>query len=144
MVDRNTAHITKLTLPNFDAFYSLASWYRDLVAYCGVSDNGTRLYAMVARSGVASLLLQKALGAPAGGDLPDAECGEPQWQRQPTRVTFAPTNKDKVSFSIRSSPKRSRWTTVMMTAASRKQHSAASIQPSMVRTSKIQVDEVAG
>jgi hypothetical protein len=34
--------------------------------------------------------------------LPDAECGEPLWQRQPTRVTFTPKDKDKVSFSIRS------------------------------------------
>jgi hypothetical protein len=102
MVDRGTAHISKITLPNFDAFYSSASWYRDLVAYCGISDNGTRLYAMVAQIGRRKAVLQKPLGAPAGGDLPDAECGEPQWQRQPTRVTFSPKNKDKVSFSIRS------------------------------------------
>jgi len=102
MVDRSTAHITKLSLPNYDAFYSNASWYRDLVAYCGISDNGTRLYAMVAQIGRRKAVLQKALGAPAGGDLPDSECGEPQWQRQPTRVTFAPNGKDKVSFSIRS------------------------------------------
>ena len=32
MVDRANAHISKLTLPNYDAFYSTASWYRDLVA----------------------------------------------------------------------------------------------------------------
>ena len=102
MVDRGSAHITKLTLPNYDAFYSTASWYRDLVAYCGISDNGARLYAMVAQIGRRKALLQKALGAPAGGDLPDSECGEPTWQRQPTRVTFAPKDKDKVSFAIRS------------------------------------------
>lgn len=102
MVDKNTAHISKITLPNFDAFYSAASWFRDLVAYCGISDNGTRLYAMVAQIGRRKAVLQKALGAPAGGDLPDAECAEPQWQRQPTRVTFAPKDKEKVSFSIRS------------------------------------------
>ena len=102
MVDKNTAHISKVTLPNFDAFYSAASWFRDLVAYCGISDNGTRLYAMVAQIGRRKAVLQKALGAPAGGDLPDAECAEPQWQRQPTRVTFAPKDKEKISFSIRS------------------------------------------
>ena len=102
MVDKTTAHISKISLPNFDAFYSTASWYRDLVAYCGISDNGTRLYAMVAQIGRRKALLQKPLGAPAGGDLPDSECGEPQWQRQPTRVTFTPKDKDKVSFSIRS------------------------------------------
>ncbi len=102
MVDRANAHISKLTLPNYDAFYSNASWYRDLVAYCGISDNGTRLYAMVAQIGRRKAVLQKALGAPAGGDLPDSECGEPTWQREPTRVTFAPKDKDKVSFSVRS------------------------------------------
>lgn len=102
MVDRGNAHISKLALPNYDAFYSAASWYRDLVAYCGISDNGTRLYAMVAQIGRRKAVLQKPLGTPSGGDLPDSECTEPMWQREPTRVTFVPKDKDKVSFAIRS------------------------------------------
>ena len=102
MVDRANAHITKLTLPNYDAFYSSVSWYRDMAAYCGISDNGTRLFAMVAQIGRRKAVLQKPLGSPMGGDLPNSECAEPQWQRQPTRVTFAPKDKEKVSFSIRS------------------------------------------
>ena len=36
-------------LPEFDSFYSAASWYRDYVAYCGVGDDGKKTYAMVAQ-----------------------------------------------------------------------------------------------
>jgi len=36
-------------LPEFDAFYSAASWYRDYAAYCGVSEDGKKVYAVVAQ-----------------------------------------------------------------------------------------------
>jgi len=37
-----------VNLPDFDAVYSAATWYRDYVAYCGVSDDGTKRFDMVA------------------------------------------------------------------------------------------------
>jgi hypothetical protein len=37
LVDRVTGHVSQLNLPEFDPFYSTASWYRDYIAYCGVS-----------------------------------------------------------------------------------------------------------
>jgi hypothetical protein len=100
MVDRGTAHISKLTLPEYDAFYSNASWYRDLVAYCGVADND-KLYAIVMQIGRRKPILKKLLGAARNGDLPDSECAAPVWQKQPTRVTFAPIGAEKISFTVR-------------------------------------------
>ena len=34
MVDRSSGRVSQLNLPDFDPFYSTASWYRDYVAYC--------------------------------------------------------------------------------------------------------------
>jgi hypothetical protein len=48
LVDRVTGRVTQRALPEFDSFYSTPSWYRDYVAYCGVSDDGKKLFAMVA------------------------------------------------------------------------------------------------
>jgi hypothetical protein len=101
MVDRGTAHISKLTLPEYDPYYSTASWYRDLVAYCGISDSGDKLYAVVVQIGRRKPLLRKVLGAAKNGDLPESECAVPVWQRQPTRVTFQPSGGEKISFSVR-------------------------------------------
>src|SRR6202167_371095 len=46
LVDRTTGHISPLNLPEFDAFYSAASWYRDYAAYCGISEDGKTIYAV--------------------------------------------------------------------------------------------------
>jgi hypothetical protein len=46
LVDRVTGRVTQISLPEFDPFYSTASWYRDYVAYCGVSDDGKKLFAI--------------------------------------------------------------------------------------------------
>ena len=48
LVDRTTGHVSPLNLPEFDAFYSSASWYRDYAAYCGVSDDGKKIFAIAA------------------------------------------------------------------------------------------------
>jgi hypothetical protein len=50
-VDRMTGHISAIALPEFDSYYSVASWYRDYVAYSGVSDEGNELYAVVFQVG---------------------------------------------------------------------------------------------
>jgi hypothetical protein len=101
LVDRETGHITQLNLPGFDPFYSLASWYRDYVAYCGVSEDGLRLYAVVAQLGRKKPLLNRELGTVKDADMPDAQCAPPEWQRQPPRVTFLPASGQKLTFSIR-------------------------------------------
>ena len=101
MVDRVTGRISQLSLPEFDPFYSTASWYRDYVAYCGVSEDGKKLYAMVAQVGRRKPILKKALGEPEGDDAPDSECPAPAWQRTPVRVTFQPDDTQKLLFSIR-------------------------------------------
>src|SRR5580698_2867852 len=49
LVDRLTGRVSPVNLPEFDAYYSAASWYRDYVAYCGVADDGKKTYAIVAQ-----------------------------------------------------------------------------------------------
>ena len=102
LVDRVTGHVSQLTLPEFDPFYSTASWYRDYIAYCGVSEDGKKLYAMVAQVGRRKAILKKDAGEPAGDDDPDSECPPPVWERTPMRVTFLPDDNQKLVFSIRS------------------------------------------
>jgi hypothetical protein len=100
LVDRPTGRVTELRLPDFDPFYSTASWYRDYVAYCGVSGNAEKLYAVVVQIGVKKPLVSKDLGAAHGGDMPDSECDAPTWERQPIRVTFVPKQGQPVTFAI--------------------------------------------
>jgi hypothetical protein len=101
LVDRLTGRVSQLNLPEFDPFYSTASWYRDYIAYCGVSDDGKKLYAVVAQVGRRKPILKKDAGEPAGGDDPDSECPAPVWERAPVRVTFQPDDDQKLVFSIR-------------------------------------------
>jgi len=101
LVDRVSGKISQLSLPEFDPFYSTASWYRDYVAYCGVSEDGKKLYAMVMQVGRRKPILKKAAGEPAGDDAPDSECPAPTWERSPARVTFQPDDTQKLLFSIR-------------------------------------------
>ena len=57
----------------------MASWYRDYAAYCGVSDDGKKLFAIVFQIGRRKPVLKKALGEAGGGDGPDSECPAPGW-----------------------------------------------------------------
>ena len=101
LVDRDSGRVSRLNLPNFDAFYSLASWYRDYAAYCGVSDDGAKLFAIVAQLGSKKPILKRELGPVKDAEMPDAQCLAPEWQRQPVRVTFAPAGAQKLTFNIR-------------------------------------------
>ncbi len=83
LVDRDSGRVSQLNLPNFDASYSLASWYRDYAAYCGVSDDGAKLFALVAQLGRKKPILIRELGAVKDAGMPDAQCLAPDWQRQP-------------------------------------------------------------
>lgn len=101
LVDRSSGKVSQLTLPEFDPFYSTASWYRDYVAYCGVSEDGKKLYAVVAQVGRRKPVLKKPVGETAADDAPDSECPAPTWQRAPARVTFQPDDTQKLVFTIR-------------------------------------------
>lgn len=101
LVDRSTGHVSPLVLPEFDSYYSVASWYRDYVAYCGVSDDGKKLFAVVFQLGRRKPVLKRPLGKTGGDDLPDSECPAPVWDRQPTRVTFAAGEDQKSTYSVR-------------------------------------------
>lgn len=102
MVDRNGARISKLSLPEFDSYYSNAAWYRDYVAYCGISDGGDKLYAVVTQIGRRKPVVRKLLGGSKSGDMPESECETPVWQKEPSRVTFQPKGGEKISFAVRS------------------------------------------
>ena len=91
-VDRQTGHVAQLNLPAFDGETSEASWYRDYAAYCGVSDDGSKSYMMVAQLGKRKPLLRKESAASA--------CAAPRWERAPSRVTFIVAG-EKTTFAVR-------------------------------------------
>lgn len=101
MVDRVSGRVTQIPLPEFDAYYSSGSWYRDYVAYCGVSDDGKKLFAIVAQLGRRKPILKKPLGEPDADEMPDSECPAPIWQRGPARVTFEPDDERKLTYAVR-------------------------------------------
>jgi hypothetical protein len=94
LVDRLTGRVSPLSLPEFDPYYSTASWYRDYVAYCGVSEDGKKVYAMVAQIGRRKPLLKSEAE-------PEPECIAPAWERNPMRVTFRMNDRHKVVFGVR-------------------------------------------
>jgi hypothetical protein len=103
LVDRVTGRISALNLPEFDASFSVVSWYRDYAAYCGVSDDGKKIYAVVAEINRRKPLLRKALEGISIPDdaAPDSACPAPEWQRNPARATFEPPGAPKQTFAIR-------------------------------------------
>ncbi len=100
MVDRLTARVTQLSLAEFDPFYSQVNWFRDYAAYCGVSDNGEKLSAVVMQLGRKKAVMKKEIGSASQGETPDSECDAPTWEKKPTRVTFLPKQGAKQTFSI--------------------------------------------
>jgi hypothetical protein len=103
LVDRLTGRVSAINLPDFDAYYSAASWYRDYVAYCGVADDGKRTYAIVVQLSRRKPVLKKELsneGVPEDA-APDSACRVPSWQRSPMRVSFEPVGVAKQTFAIR-------------------------------------------
>jgi hypothetical protein len=105
LVDRATGHISAINLPEFDVFYSAVSWYRDYAAYCGISDDGKKIYAVVAQISRRKPILKKPLGeGPVTGEQKnvsaDSVCPLPAWQRSPTRVAFEPNGTPQQIFAI--------------------------------------------
>ena len=104
LVDRVTGHTIALKLPDYDPGVSQVSWFRDYGAYCGVTPSGKSLYAVVAQVAARKAVLAKKLAAfdssAAAESHPDQVCGQPEWQREPLRITFHPAGKDPVGFDI--------------------------------------------
>jgi hypothetical protein len=102
-VDRLTGRVSAITLPDFDFFYSAASWYRDYVAYCGVTNDGKKIDAVVAQIGRRKPVLKKLLSNDGVKDeaAPDSACQSPVWQRNPTRVSFEAVGALRQTFAIR-------------------------------------------
>jgi hypothetical protein len=103
LVDRQTGRVSALNLPDFDPFYSAVGWYRDYAAYCGLSSDAERVYAVVEQIGRRKPLIRKEVGAAHNSDVPDSECPAPKWQRQPARVTFEPVGSAPLTFEIHGS-----------------------------------------
>jgi hypothetical protein len=107
LADRVTGHTSPINLPEFDTFYSAASWYRDYAAYCGVSEDGKKLFAIVAQISRRKPVLKKLLEGASIADAdtkdapPDSVCPAPAWQRAPARVTFEATGTPRQTFAIR-------------------------------------------
>jgi hypothetical protein len=103
VVDRTTGRVSAINLPEFDPLYSSASWYRDYVAYCGVSDDGKKISAIVAQLGRRRPLLHKPLSNDGVPDdaAPDSACPAPSWQRSPVRVSLEPAGGAKQTFAVR-------------------------------------------
>jgi hypothetical protein len=99
-VDRSSGHITLVKLPNFDAQRSVASWYRDYIAYCGRSEDETRAYAIVVQLGVRKPILRKAIDGPAESGMAEPLCRPPIWRRKPISVEFNVANSPSLTFTM--------------------------------------------
>lgn len=98
VVDRGSGHVTALKLPDYDPGVSVVSWFRDYGAYCGVTASGKSLYAVVSQLGARKPVLSKKLEA-FDAENP-SNCGAPEWQRDPLRITFHPSGREAASFDI--------------------------------------------
>src|SRR5579862_4529290 len=79
-----------------------ASWYRDYVSYCGVSDDGKKVFATVVQLSRRRPVVKKSLsGVTIDEARPDSACSAPVWQRGPVRVSFEPSAGGKQTFAIR-------------------------------------------
>src|SRR3954471_15722865 len=101
LVNRRTGNVAAINLPDFDQYYLTLSWYRDYAAYCGIADEGSKVYATVMQLGNKKPVLHKLIGSAKAGEEPDSECPAPKWQRDPTRVTFEPAGGQAVTFDVR-------------------------------------------
>lgn len=100
LVDRVSGRITELRLPDFDPYYSAAVWYRDYAAYCGLSGDGEKLFAVVAQVGQRKALLHRQLGMAKQQEQPESECEPPKWHRDPPRVTFQAAGGQPLTFDV--------------------------------------------
>lgn len=100
LVDRASAHVTVLHLPDFDPAVSDVIWFRDYAAYCGINTTGKSLYAVATQLGVRRALVAKPIAKWTADDHPTPACAPATWQRQPLQVVFHPTGGDALTYQI--------------------------------------------
>jgi len=100
LVDRVTGRVTALKLPDYDPGVSQVSWFRDYGAYCGVTASGKSLFAVVAQVAARKAVLSKKLVAFDPENHPQPVCAQPEWQREPLRITFHPAGMAAIGFDL--------------------------------------------
>ena len=100
MVDRSNGHVTAMKLPDYDPAVSTVVWFRDYAAYCGLNSGGHQLYAVVAQIAARKPVMAKKLGPWSPGESTTPACAHATWQRDPLRVSFAPTGATAVSYDL--------------------------------------------
>jgi len=100
-IDRVTAHIAALHLPDFDPQVSEAVWYRDYAAYCGIATTVKGgLVAVVTELGARKAAVQKVIG-PWPQEKPQyPACALAKWQKTPMRATIQPTGGAPQTFDV--------------------------------------------
>jgi hypothetical protein len=99
LVDRVSGKVQPIALAEFDPDSSTVNWYRDYAAYCGTSDDGQKVIALVVQLGRRKPLLKKAV---AEANESQQTCGAPLWERNPMRVSFEVTPGQKLMFAVKS------------------------------------------
>ena len=99
-MDRVTAHVSDLHLPDFDPALSDVVWFRDEAAYCGLPGTGKHLYAVVAELGVRRPVMTKMLAPWDAEKSATPACAPATWQREPLQVTFHPTGAAAITYAL--------------------------------------------
>lgn len=102
LMDRVTGKVQAIALAGFDPYQSSVTWFRDYAAYCGFSEDGSKVFATVVQLARRKPLLKKSVDNPAASEMPESACVAPVWQKAPSRVTFQPKDGPKFVYSIRS------------------------------------------
>jgi hypothetical protein len=98
LVDRSSGRAQPLSMPDFDPDFSFVNWFRDYAAYCGASEDGRALFAIVVEIGRRKPVLKKDLGQVTD---PAPTCPAPRWERNPVRVTFEAKSAEKLVFVVK-------------------------------------------
>lgn len=104
LVDRSSGKVQQVALAEFDPNTSSVNWFRDYAAYCGISDDGQKIYAVIVQLGRRKPLLRKAIGENpiAGNNDPSHPCSPPVWERNPIRATFGIAPDQNLTFAVKS------------------------------------------
>ena len=95
-----TGRVTPLKLPDYDPGREPGELVSRLRRLLRGDRDGKSLYAVVAQVAARKPVLAKKLAAFDAENHPDPACEQPEWQREPLRITFHPAGKDAVSFDI--------------------------------------------
>jgi hypothetical protein len=99
LVNRASGKVQQITLPEFEPDSSAVNWFRDYAAYCGVSDDGQKVFAVIVQLGHRKPLLRKAIAESNGAQQ---ACSAPLWERNPIRATFETKPNEKLTFAVKS------------------------------------------